>query len=67
MGCQTEIAKEIIAKDVDYVLSLKGNQGKTHEQVEAYFEEAPRSRSVVSLPKRCALRPRMYPLLCSAL
>lgn len=28
MGCQKEIAKTIIDKDADYVLGLKGNQGR---------------------------------------
>jgi len=27
MGCQTEIASQIISQEADYVLSLKGNQG----------------------------------------
>ena len=43
MGCQTEIAAQIIDQEADYVLSLKGNQGQLHEDVEAmfaYFEKA---------------------------
>lgn len=40
MGCQTDIAKAIIAKGAHYVLALKGNQGKLHEQVEDYFNIA---------------------------
>lgn len=42
MGCQTEIAAQIIDKDADYLLSLKGNQGHLHEDVAemfAYFEK----------------------------
>jgi len=42
MGCQTEIAAEIIAQDAEYVLALKGNQGRLHEDVAemfAYFEK----------------------------
>jgi predicted transposase YbfD/YdcC len=42
MGCQTEIAKNIVDQDADYILSLKGNQGHLHEDVEemfAYFEK----------------------------
>ena len=27
MGCQKEIAAKIVAKEADYVLALKGNQG----------------------------------------
>jgi predicted transposase YbfD/YdcC len=37
MGCQTEIAAQIIKQEADYVLSLKGNQGNLHEEVEEYF------------------------------
>ena len=38
IGCQTEIAKKIISKKADYVLALKGNQGKLHEETKDYFE-----------------------------
>jgi len=37
-GCQRKIAKTIIDGKGDYVLSLKGNQGKTHEAVSTYIE-----------------------------
>ncbi len=40
MGCQTEIAKQIVAQEADYVLALKGNQGTLHRDVEAIFQEA---------------------------
>lgn len=40
MGCQTEIAKTIIAKKADYVLALKGNQGKLEDAVNSWFEKA---------------------------
>lgn len=42
MGCQTEIAENIVDQGADYILSLKGNQGHLHEDVEemfAYFEK----------------------------
>lgn len=42
MGCQTEIAQQIVDQDGNYVLSLKGNQGQLHEDVKemfGYFEE----------------------------
>ena len=42
MGCQREIAANIVDQGADYVLSLKGNQGQLHEDVAemfAYFEE----------------------------
>ncbi len=37
MGCQRQIAEKIITQEADYVLSLKGNQGKLHEEVTEYF------------------------------
>jgi len=38
MGCQKKIAKEIIEADADYVLALKGNQEKVHEEVKAFLD-----------------------------
>ncbi len=38
MGCQKEIAGDIIAAKADYVLGLKGNQGNTLEVVKEYFD-----------------------------
>ena len=40
MGAQKEIAKQIIDQGADYVLSLKGNQGNLHEDVEQLFNWA---------------------------
>ena len=40
MGTQKEIAKLIINKKADYILALKGNQGKLHKQVKDWFENA---------------------------
>lgn len=40
MGCQTDIAKAINERGADYVLALKGNHGKLHEQVGEFFEIA---------------------------
>ncbi len=37
MGCQTEIVAQVIEREADYVLSLKGNQGALYEEVEEYF------------------------------
>lgn len=39
MGTQTEIVKEIRRKGADYVLALKGNQGKLLEDVRDYFSD----------------------------
>jgi predicted transposase YbfD/YdcC len=37
MGCQTTIANKIVDDGGDYVLSVKGNQGNLHEQIEDFF------------------------------
>jgi predicted transposase YbfD/YdcC len=39
-GCQTKIAEMIIDKEGDYLLALKGNQGKLKEDVETFFQDA---------------------------
>ncbi len=40
MGCQKEIAKQVVAQGGDYVLSLKGNQGTLNDDVRMFFDEA---------------------------
>lgn len=40
MGCQKEIAAQIIAKNADYVLALKANQSKLEDTVNSCFEKA---------------------------
>jgi len=50
MGCQKQIAREIIESDADYVLALKGNQGTVHEEVKAFLDDA--------LAQRRARRPQ---------
>jgi len=40
MGCQTAIARTIQAKGGDYVLSLKGNQTRLHEDIVTFFADA---------------------------
>lgn len=42
MGCQTKIAKQIKEKEADYVLALKGNQGRLHAEVQEIFDDAHR-------------------------
>jgi len=37
MGCQREIAAQILAQEADYVLALKGNQGTLHQDIADYF------------------------------
>lgn len=39
MGTQTEIVKKIHKKGADYVLALKGNQGKLLEDMRLYFSD----------------------------
>lgn len=38
MGCQEEIAKQIIKKEADYVLAVKGNQGYLYEDIKQFFD-----------------------------
>lgn len=40
IGCQTAIAEKIVAKGGDYILALKGNQGRLSDEVENYFNQA---------------------------
>jgi predicted transposase YbfD/YdcC len=40
MGCQKEIAAQILAKEADYVMALKGNQGNLHDDVKEFFVRA---------------------------
>lgn len=40
MGCQKAIAEAIVEQGADYVLALKGNQGRLYEEVQALFEKA---------------------------
>lgn len=44
MGCQKEIAKNIIEREADYVFSLKGNQGNLFDDVKTFFEFGRRER-----------------------
>lgn len=40
MGCQREIARQILSQKGDYVLALKGNQGSLHKAVVELFADA---------------------------
>lgn len=40
MGCQREIARQIIEQGADYVLALKENQGRMYQDVSSFFEHA---------------------------
>lgn len=39
MGCQKNIAKEIIEADADYVLALKANHETAHEEISGYLDD----------------------------
>lgn len=39
MGCQREIAAQIVAQGGDYVLAVKENQRKLHQEIAAFFSE----------------------------
>ncbi len=41
MGCQKNIARNIIDKQGDYVLALKGNQGLFAEEITEFLAVAP--------------------------
>jgi len=40
MGCQREIAKQIVDQKGDYILRVKANQGELHSAMEATFKQA---------------------------
>ncbi len=40
MGCQTEIAREIVAAEADYVLAVKGNQPTLHQGIAQHFDDS---------------------------
>jgi predicted transposase YbfD/YdcC len=40
MGCQKEIAQQIIDQGGDYLLAVKGNQGHLHEDIAFFFDLA---------------------------
>ena len=44
MGCQKEIVKQIVAKDADYVITLKKNQPSLYERVEKLFNTMSKDR-----------------------
>lgn len=39
MGCQTDIASALIKQGADYLLAVKGNQGKLYEAIQKAFED----------------------------
>jgi hypothetical protein len=53
MGCQRDIAQQVVNKKADYVLALKGNQGSLREDVELFVAGLLASRT----PRSAAIRP----------
>jgi predicted transposase YbfD/YdcC len=49
MGCQKEIAEQIVDQGGDYVLALKANQGTLFEEVQLFFQDA-QQRKFKALP-----------------
>ena len=39
LSCRREVASHIVSRGADYLLTLKGNQGKVHSEVQAWFAE----------------------------
>lgn len=39
MGCQTEIARQIVEAEADYCLAVKGNQPSLHEGIMHFFDD----------------------------
>nr|WP_273542020.1 ISAs1 family transposase [Pseudoalteromonas citrea] len=55
MGCQKAIAANIIKKEADYVLALKGNQGRLHTAIKDFFDigrEEKFKGSAISITKK---------------
>lgn len=44
MGCQKDIASEIVQQGADYILALKGNQNSLYDDIKLYFEDARKRR-----------------------
>jgi predicted transposase YbfD/YdcC len=40
MGCQKDIAADIVDQHADYVLALKGNHSNAHDEVKSFFDDA---------------------------
>ena len=50
MGCQKKIAKEIIEADAHYVLALKGNQERVHQEVKDFLDATIQEAQATRLP-----------------
>ena len=71
MGCQKEIAKQIKNQGGDYILSLKGNHSKLHEEVKEYidtcietnFDEVPHEKHKTNEKDHGRIETRQYYLI----
>lgn len=52
MGCQKDIAAQIIDAKADYVLALKGNHATVHQEFREYFDDAVPAGSDAKTPRR---------------
>ena len=50
MGCQKEIAQGILDRGADYLLAVKENQGRLHEDIRDLFEGGQRRRASTVCP-----------------
>ena len=57
MGCQRDIAQTIIDKKADYILALKGNQGRS--KTTSSCSSTSKRRSISRTPRSAATRPSM--------
>jgi predicted transposase YbfD/YdcC len=48
MGCQREVAAQVIEQKGDYLLALKGNQGGLHQQVQDFMQRFKNTDKVAS-------------------
>ena len=53
MGCQRKICQQIIDQKADYVIGLKGNQGRLREDVELFFDEYCERGVTQNFMKKC--------------
>jgi len=65
MGCQTEIAAQIIDQGAEYVLALKGNQSTVHQQVAKFFE-SPSPLTPTPTARHDSPQTRNVPSVCAA-
>lgn len=53
MGAQRKITEQIVVKnEADYVINLKGNQERLHEEVEGYFVDLEQSGKLPDMPEQ---------------